>query len=145
MGKRWELSGAVGKSRMWLPAVSQSSRTRQWCCWSKLGPDTAILYRFLFDSSVRASVSLGSSQINISGRESRRMSRDPRSASGLCRYLDSGPIASRCRFSIPLSDSYLVDPASSHMLVSKIKPCMSKYKRLYCETANGSLNQLWFI
>ena len=30
-----------------------------------------------------------------------------------------------------LEDSYLVDPASSHMLVSKIKPCMSKYKQLY--------------
>ena len=30
-----------------------------------------------------------------------------------------------------ISDSYLVDPASSHMLVSKIKPCMSKYKLLY--------------
>ena len=29
-----------------------------------------------------------------------------------------------------LSDSYLVDSASSHMLVSKIKPCMSKYKQL---------------
>ena len=41
--------------------------------------------------------------------------------------------------------SYLVDPASSHMLVSKIKPCMSKYKQLYGETANGSLNQLSFI
>ena len=27
--------------------------------------------------------------------------------------------------------SYLVDPASSHMLVSKIKPCMSKYKLCY--------------
>ena len=27
-----------------------------------------------------------------------------------------------------LEDSNLVDPASSHMLVSKIKPCMSKYK-----------------
>ena len=27
-----------------------------------------------------------------------------------------------------VGDSYLVDPASSHMLVSKIKPCMSKYK-----------------
>jgi hypothetical protein len=39
-------------------------------------------------------------------------------------------------------DSYLVDSASSHMLVSKIKPCMSKYKQLYSETANGSLNQL---
>ena len=39
-------------------------------------------------------------------------------------------------------DSYLVDPASSHMLASKIKPCMSKYEHLYCETANGSLNQL---
>ena len=35
----------------------------------------------------------------------------------------------------------LVDPASSHTLVSKIKPCMSKYKHLYCETANGSLYQ----
>ena len=47
---------------------------------------------------------------------------------------------------IGLSDgSYLVDPASSHMLVSKIKPCMSKYKRIYSETANGSLNQLSFI
>ena len=41
--------------------------------------------------------------------------------------------------------SYLVDPASSHMLVSKIKPCMSKYKPLHGETANGSLNQKLFI
>ena len=46
------------------------------------------------------------------------------------------------RFLILLFGSYLVDPASSHMLVSKIKPCMSKYKQLYGETANGSLNQL---
>ena len=45
----------------------------------------------------------------------------------------------------PANDSYLVDSASSHMLVSKIKPCMSKYKQLYRETANGSLNQLSFI
>lgn len=28
----------------------------------------------------------------------------------------------------PAGGSYLVDSASSHMLVSKIKPCMSKYK-----------------
>jgi hypothetical protein len=41
-------------------------------------------------------------------------------------------------------DSYLVDSASSHMLVSKIKPCMSKYKQLYRETANGSLYKLSF-
>lgn len=41
--------------------------------------------------------------------------------------------------------SYLVDPASSHMLVSKIKPCMSKYKLLHSETANGSLNQSGFL
>ena len=38
----------------------------------------------------------------------------------------------------------LVDPASSHMLVSKIKPCMSKSKLcLHGETADGSLNQSW--
>ena len=28
----------------------------------------------------------------------------------------------------PLVGRYLVDPASSHMLVSKIKPCMCKYE-----------------
>lgn len=31
---------------------------------------------------------------------------------------------------VSIKGSYLVDPASSHMLVSKIKPCMSKYKLL---------------
>ena len=39
----------------------------------------------------------------------------------------------------------LVDPASSHMLVSKIKPCMSKFTPSYGETANGSLNQSRFL
>ena len=29
------------------------------------------------------------------------------------------------------TNSNLVDPASSHTLVSKIKPCMCKYKRIY--------------
>ena len=64
-----------------------------------------------------------------------------------CRYLVSVVCRGSCvRFlRVRVVLGYLVDPASSHMLVSKIKPCMSKYKRLYCETANGSLNQLWFI
>ena len=63
--------------------------------------------------------------------------------------VDSGPVRGP---SAPRSRSdnaargppvgYLVDPASSHMLVSKTKPCMCKYKRLNRETANGSLNQL---
>ena len=40
---------------------------------------------------------------------------------------------------------YLVDPASSHMLVSKIKPCMSMFTLSNGETANGSLNQSRFL
>ena len=36
---------------------------------------------------------------------------------------------------------YLVDPASSHMLVLKAKPCMCQYKQLDCEAAAGSLYQ----
>lgn len=32
-----------------------------------------------------------------------------------------------CGFGVT-NDCYLVDPASSHMLVSKIKPCMCKYE-----------------
>ena len=39
--------------------------------------------------------------------------------------------------------SILVDPASSHMLVSKIKPCMSQYEFQHDETVNGSLIQLY--
>lgn len=70
------------------------------------------------------------------GRGSRRGSLNP-PGRGLV-------LARRCRVH-GLQDSYLVDSASSHMLVSKIKPCMSKYKQSYCETANGSLNQLSFI
>ena len=41
-----------------------------------------------------------------------------------------------------LEDSNLVDSASSHTLVSKIKPCMSKYNSFTLKTANGSLYQL---
>ena len=36
----------------------------------------------------------------------------------------------------------LVDPASSQMLVSKIKPCISLYKLPYDEAASGSLKRL---
>ena len=39
-------------------------------------------------------------------------------------------------------ESNLVDSASSHTLVSKIKPCMSKYNFFTLKTANGSLYQL---
>ena len=54
-------------------------------------------------------------------------------------------VVAGCSSSHTADGSYLVDPASSHMLVSKIKPCMSKYKPLHGETANGSLNQKLFI
>ena len=47
--------------------------------------------------------------------------------------------------SVRYTDRYLVDPASSHMLVSKIKPCMSKHNPLNGKAAHGSLQQLKFI
>ena len=39
-----------------------------------------------------------------------------------------------------IAESYVVDPASNHMLVSEINPCMSKFTLFHGETANGSLN-----
>jgi hypothetical protein len=52
----------------------------------------------------------------------------------LRRALGVWGVGSRLRLALSpcssLQGSYLVDPASSHMLVSKIKPCMSKYKLL---------------
>lgn len=41
--------------------------------------------------------------------------------------------------------SYLVDSASSRMLRPRTKPCKSKYESLYDETADGCLQQLWFL
>ena len=48
----------------------------------------------------------------------------------VCGALDGRSRSNACDACLSVG-SYLVDPASSHMLVSKIKPCMSKYKRLY--------------
>lgn len=52
---------------------------------------------------------------------------------GNCHPVNAIPVAAiglcRLAFVMRCEDSYLVDPASSHMLVSKIKPCMSKYKQ----------------
>ena len=48
-------------------------------------------------------------------------------------HLMNSQTRKRClslRLSCFAESSYLVDPASSHMLVSKIKPCMSKYKQI---------------
>ena len=49
--------------------------------------------------------------------------------------------ALRVRALLVTGRTNLVDPASSHMLVSKIKPCMSQYKLPYGEIVNGSLKQ----
>ena len=52
--------------------------------------------------------------------------RDPYKVSIFCYFL-SKPLRAQ-PFRGLLRCSNLVDPASSHMLVSKIKPCMCKYK-----------------
>ena len=52
----------------------------------------------------------------------------------LCYHLEHGPDGRKKKMEGGRTlerNSYLVDPASSHMLVSKIKPCMCKYK-LFC-------------
>ena len=44
-----------------------------------------------------------------------------------------------------IAESYLVDPASNHMLVSEINPCMAKFTLFHAETGNGSLNHSRFL
>ncbi|MDE3400274.1 MAG: hypothetical protein PWK00_04620, partial [Coxiella burnetii] len=46
---------------------------------------------------------------------------------------------------VALASPYLVDPASSICLSQRLShACLSTHGR-YSETANGSLNQLWFL
>ena len=76
------------------------------------------------------------------GRPVRFPTRNPRRASPRRGPTDpSGTGGLEERGSRRADDGYLVDPASSHMLVSKIKPCTSKYEPLHGETADGSLNR----
>ena len=44
-----------------------------------------------------------------------------------------------------IAESYLFYPASNHMLVSEINPCVSKFTLFHGETANGSLNHSRFL
>ena len=44
---------------------------------------------------------------------------------GSCSHLSCARTSASCGVG---NGCYLVDPASSHMLVSKIKPCMCKYE-----------------
>ena len=39
-------------------------------------------------------------------------------------------LCAMCMVGYVEEECYLVDPASSHMLVSKIKPCMCKYEQI---------------
>ena len=57
---------------------------------------------------------------------------EPSKIGALCRIRrqPEGIDASRCS-KADGTNSNLVDPASSHTLVSKIKPCMCKYKQFY--------------
>jgi hypothetical protein len=54
----------------------------------------------------------------------------PRCGLALLRGPEELALIVEMRSSVVGISSYLVDPASSHMLVSKIKPCMSKYKQV---------------
>ena len=127
-----------------------SSLLAPWRVWSRQqgrrsvkGPDTFRLSSSVVGSNVRAIVSLGLARKYIYGREICQLSVGPQSLetwrpgrNSACMTL----LHRRCSNSIwaprpskvaglsLVSDSYLVDGASSHMLVSKIKPCMSKYK-----------------
>ena len=77
----------------------------------------------------------GSSAFLASARETRF----PRAA---VREVAAKTFAGRLCFLLSDPSRNLVDPASSHMLVSTIKPCMSQHKSLRVDAANGSLQQL---
>ena len=65
-----------------------------------------------------------------------------RGCAGISHSVADSPSPHVCVYwSVPIAESYLVDPASNHMLLSKIKPCMSKFTLVNGDTANGSLNQ----
>ena len=66
-------------------------------------------------------------------------------AAGRARAPVRAPWAGRGGSARAADGTYLVDPASSHMLVSKAKPCTCKHRPPHGEAANGSLDRLQFI
>ena len=80
--------------------------------------------------SVRRSISFPRTKLVCRRGKFRRLFGGPRAVWKLLKLLElvCGSVRLRTTVPSPPKFSYLVDPASSHMLVSKIKPCMSKYK-----------------
>jgi hypothetical protein len=66
------------------------------------------------------------SSVWISSVDTKTMNSLPRTG-----FLTESSVVVVCFLRESVSESsYLVDPASSHMLVSKIKPCMCKYEQI---------------
>ena len=118
------------------------SRTGWWCRENRKTPGRR---------SVNTASSVAASEETTANRRRRSLSVTRAAAAWRgaerrpCWFIRCASFGTQPEPSTRASSSYLVDPASSHMLVSKIKPCMSKYTPLHGETANGSLNQLWFL
>ena len=98
-----------------------------------IGSDTTLLYSALIDFGLRATNSLVfwlflSWRMGSLSVVSRFFNRLTVSEVKLCSVMTTCVGRLSENPSLCLQASYLVDPASSHMLVSKIKPCMSKYK-----------------
>ena len=112
-------------------------------------PLPAAVQRRTWDSGLRVGLAARCHEVSSAVRQcshgaARPKQRAPRVLPEECFFtvsLGSAPRPNQ-RSAAQWHGSNLVDPASSHMLVSKIKPCMSQYKLLYGETANGSLKQL---
>jgi hypothetical protein len=141
------LAAVVPCRAFWPPRVFLLARRRVGASQLAIGAFMAPRQRFR--AGFGGTSALSPSALLLSDSGSRRIRLDLAAASSFGRVIGSGyrkapappwspgvffprnSLPPLCGASGPLGrrGRYLVDPASSHMLVSKIKPCMSKYKQ----------------
>ena len=99
-----------------------------------LGCNLPFLYCFCVGFTLRVNNTRVADRLYLYGQESCSLSSRPSATLYLRRLVrrtccdDSGPgLQFYCDWLLFVQARYLVDPASSHMLVSKIKPCTSMF------------------
>ena len=114
------------------------------CCFGNGRWSLYAILKMLYDVSRFRQVAIYSYHISFSGwaNENWEAAASRAAVSAFFVDLSEESLGSFALLLFPPSCN-LVDPASSHMLVSKIKPCMSQNKLFYGKSANGSLKQLY--
>lgn len=134
-----------------LPDARKGACVLSFWVWGRLALVAGVCPRVRVACATRSGVTLALGKgLGVSPARLSRSARALRVPARPCRLVPPSPHSQDLLASFPgraslASRSYLVDPASSICLSQRLSHACLSTHGWYSETANGSLNQLWFL